>query len=328
MRTRLLVVVTAIVVVAGCRDPNKRKQEQTPPDAAASNEKAEPKVEPESAPSRVAVRLALAPAADPVARTEAAKKVSAFLADKTGFDIVATVAPSNRELLQAMRKGEVQLIHTSGWGYLRAHLAADADLLLVEEWDGAPTHGAAWYRKKGGPKKLSDLAGKRVGFTEPTSAAGFLLPYSALIQAGVLTAEDDPNKLFGSVEFTRTEKAALEALLKGDLDAVASSTAALADLSDDERKSLEVLADLPPAPNDCLAVRSDLGRDVRDKLQNALLELNKPENKETLQALTSAPKLVTRGHWDHVKDVQKAQDLMGSEFPLRLPPDKGAEPGK
>ncbi len=52
---------------------------------------------------------------------------------------------------------------------------------------------------------------------------------------------------------------------------------------------------------------------MRTKIQEALLSLNEPENKELLKSVYGAEKLVARTHEEHVAPLQKALDLVGSE---------------
>lgn len=266
----------------------------------------------------VELTFAFQPQENPEGLMPNAEKLADFVSEQTGYDVEVFVPSSYAAVVEAMRGGKAQVAYFSAWPYLKAHHAADADLLLVEERDGKTSYTSQWYVKKdSGIESLADLRGKKIAFTSPTSTSGFLFPYAKLIQDGVLKEGETLEKAFDEVSFAGGYEAALKSVASGRVDAAAASDYAPDKyLTAEERESLKVLSQQGPVPTHGFAVRSDMKPEVREKVKAALLALNKAENKELLSSVYGAEALVERSHGDHVAALQEAQEVVGAEFPL------------
>ncbi|MFU8804838.1 MAG: phosphate/phosphite/phosphonate ABC transporter substrate-binding protein, partial [Bradymonadaceae bacterium] len=205
----------------------------------------------------------------------------------------------------------------SGWPYLIAHDLAGAELLVAEERQGKPYYQSRWYVAKDSDfKTLADLKGRSVAFTSPTSTSGFLFPMAKVVEEGHLETGQDAREFFGEVIFAGGYQQALLALANGTVQAAAASDYALQQyLSEEEQAAIRILTSQGPVPTHGLAIRAALPEEVKTKVQNALLELNKEENKELLRSVYGAEKLVVRGHDEHTAALDKARKLVGIEAP-------------
>ncbi|MFB6351872.1 MAG: hypothetical protein ABEN55_22635, partial [Bradymonadaceae bacterium] len=62
-----------------------------------------------------------------------------------------------------------------------------------------------------------------------------------------------------------------------------------------------------------IAVRSALPDEVKKKIKQAFLDLNKPEHKELLKSIYGAEKLVERSHDEHVSALSGALKTVGAD---------------
>lgn len=311
MLRRLLIFAVATTLFLGC---DKKEDATTAPKPTTAAQ-----AEPTPAPSEaVKLTVAIQPHDNPEKLKAHADELAKFLADETGYEIDVIVPTDYGDEIEAMRKGKAQLALYSGWAYLKAHMTADADLLLAETIDGKPSFRSRWYRAKDAKiGDLADLRGKRVAFTSPSSPAGFLFPYAQLIRKDVVKQGEDLNKAFKDVFFAGTDEAALMTLVEGKADAAAASDRAYdKGLTDEQKAGIEVLSEQEAAPTRVFAVRADMKMEVRDKLKAALLELNKDEHRKLREDALGIEGLVERSHGDHVTGLSEAQELVGTEFPL------------
>ncbi len=315
MKQLLLGLMLTSLVVTGCR---KQPAEQTttattaPPPATTA--------QPEPA---TKLTFSFQPSEKPVQETQdSAAKLVALIAERSGFAVEASFPTSYADAIKGLKTRKADVVLLSGWAYLKAHHAADADILLVEERDGKASFDAQWFVATDSKiKTLSDLKKKRIAFTSPTSAPGFLLPFAKLIEDGVLKPGADLKKEFAEVYFTGGESEALGVLVAGDVDAAAGPAFGPSlYLKEPDQQKVRALASAPGAPTHVLAVRSDIDPKVRAKLKEVLLGLN-ADQKDLLVGALGAQKLIERSHGDHLTVLQNAQELIGAEYPMPEEPD-------
>lgn len=135
---------------------------------------------------------------------------------------------------------------------------------------------------------LSALSGKRVGFEEPWSTSGYLVPALALEAAGLrLVALDSlkapvPPGAVGYV-FTYDDENTLFWLKRGWIDAGAISDQALRALTKGRAAGLSVIYQSEPIPRHLVAVRPGLDPGIVRRLKAALLKMNDdPEGRRVL----------------------------------------------
>ena len=129
--------------------------------------------------------------------------------------------------------------------------------------DGQRTYrGEVLVRASDGAKDLKGLAGKRIAFVDRYSTSGFLFPAALLADNAV---QPDP-------VFTGTHRTALAELRAGRADAAATYAGAAAG-----DKSLRVLAQTDPIPNEPVFFRNGLDAATRQKMVLALLQLGQTE---------------------------------------------------
>jgi phosphonate transport system substrate-binding protein len=245
------------------------------------------------------------------------RRLGDFISERTGYTVEIFLPTNYAAVVEALRGGHADVAYFSGWPYLIAHDLAGAELLVAEERQGKPFYESRWYvRKDSSYESLTDLKGKTIAFTSPTSTSGFLFPMSKVVEEGHLKTGQDAKEFFGDVVFAGGYQQALLALANGTVEAAAASDYALGMyLSEAQQAEVRVLVSQGPVPTHGIAVRGSLPDEVKAKVREALLALNEEENKALLKSVYGAEKLVPRTHEEHVQALDRARKLVGIEAP-------------
>ncbi|MDY8095756.1 phosphate/phosphite/phosphonate ABC transporter substrate-binding protein [Paenibacillus polymyxa] len=215
-----------------------------------------------------------------------AKPLENLLGDKLGIPVKVTVSPDYNTIVEAMSSKQVDVGFLPPNAYVLAHdNRKAADLLLqaqrygIEDATGKDTtekvnfYKAMIVVKKDSPiQSLADLKGKKVGWQNVTSSAGYVYPAAELKKAGV-----DPDTDVQGVTI-KGHDAAILALLNGQVDAVAvfqdARNTVKKEIPDVFEKT-RVIHYTAKIPNDTVSVRSDMDQAWRDKISQAFIDIAK-----------------------------------------------------
>jgi len=123
----------------------------------------------------------------------------------------------------------------------RMHLASS---ILSVGGPGASPHSAVLVARRG-IEGLADLAGRRVGWVSRFSTTGYDLPRLYLESFGV-----EPDALFGAQRFCGTHSAAADAIVRGEVDVVATHSGAMKRVFG--RTAARLLVSVGPVPADVI----------------------------------------------------------------------------
>src|SRR5262249_54142456 len=126
-----------------------------------------------------------------------------------GFKIA--VARSYADLVDALAEGDLDLAWLPPVAYVRALRSSAARLMLTLERDGRRSYSAALVGRD--ITGVEQLEGKRIGWVEPWSAAGYLVPRCMMRLAGY-----EPDKVFSAQSFHGSYEKILEAIADGTVD--------------------------------------------------------------------------------------------------------------
>ncbi len=144
---------------------------------------------------------------------EASRSALEELGRILGKGWLIAVASSYGHLVDALAEGDLDL----GWlppvAYVRAARAGAARPLLTFEREGRRSYSSAIVARTGEIATLADLAGKRVAWVDPWSAAGYLVPRCMLRHRGI-----QPERDFRSQAYVGSYVAVLRSILDGDAD--------------------------------------------------------------------------------------------------------------
>jgi len=270
---RLALLVVLLAVVTGCA----RRAEEPPP-----------------------LRLGYTPAEDTLAdRGEAAQVLAGYLSRTLGRRVEIVRTSSYGPAIEAMQRGEIDLVPLGPFAYLRAHRLGVAEAIVVT---GRPESGPRTYRSAivarsdGGPSTLEALdrlaPGLRLCFADPSSNSGYLVPACLLATRGL-----DPQRDFARLEFARSHAVAIFNVLHGAADVAAVNDSVLRRLGDRGRIDdgrLRVLWRSDEMPTGPMTARRGLPEAVKRAVRDALVALPQadPQAWRAAMSAMSEPGLV------------------------------------
>ncbi len=146
---------------------------------------------------------------------------------------------------------------------------------------------------------------KRMAFVDKATTAGYIFPVAYLKENGVKNID----KYFREYYFTGSHDAAIYAVLNGKADIGAAKHSVYDRVKRDDPRvenELTILAESPKVPSNGLCVRKDLPKTIKEKLKNALLNIDKdPNGKVVLEKFGALKFIETKA-----SDYQPVFDLI------------------
>jgi len=233
------------------------------------------------------LHLVLTPSQRPTELLAAGERFGVALGKLVGIPVRVTVASDYAAVVEAMRNKTADLAFLHPAGYVLANREAKAMIIAQDRWHGNTSYTSRIYvRKDSGIKSLEELRGKTIAFVDPASTSGYIWPMVLLMKRG-LVQNRDPKTFFKEAVFSGAHDAALQALLQGHVDALASFDQAREQYLKDpaEREKLTWVAETDPIPEGGMASRDGLDPEIVAKVKAALLKMRGPEYAQLLKDL-------------------------------------------
>jgi len=192
----------------------------------------------------------------------------------------AIVARDNEEMAGLLRSGRVDLFSETVMSALFLQERANSEILLREWKKGVASYRSVIFtRKDSDVRTLHDLGGRSIGFEDPGSTSGFLVPFAMLRDAGLaMQGLRSPRGVPGAGRvgyiFTGGEINIAAMVARGEIDAGAFSDADWDDLERTPAKikdQLRIVTRSTPILRSTINVRGDLRPEIRDAVKTTLL---------------------------------------------------------
>jgi phosphonate transport system substrate-binding protein len=251
-----------------------------------------------------------------------AKAVTDFLTKELQQPVEA-VFGDDTAAVEALRANQADVAFLSSRSALKAQELANASLYLAEvrsNYSGGHTYKSIFVVAKNSPLKsgtgaeiLTQLKGKKIAFTSPTSGSGFIFPVAELVQQKLVPDRDRLNAFFGQVTYGGSYDKALQAVLKGQADVAAVSEYTLGSpyITPAEASTLRVLYSISGVPAHGISIDDDVPVATRNKLITAMLKLNQPANNQLLRSLYNSTELVKVEQDKHLAPIRTALQRAG-----------------
>ncbi|MCY8230593.1 phosphate/phosphite/phosphonate ABC transporter substrate-binding protein [Priestia endophytica] len=216
-----------------------------------------------------------------------AKPLEKLLSDELDRPVKVSVSTDYNTIVEAMASEKVDVGFLPPTAYVLAKDQGAADVILqaqrygVNDKDGSPTDELVdsyksmfIVKKDSGIDSLEDLKGKKIGYQNVTSSAGYVWPAASLMDVGL-----DPLKDVQPVTLKGHDQAVIS-LLNGDIDAAVTFQDARTIVQKDYEDVFDqtkVIHYTEPIPNDTVAVQSDMDEDLRKDIQEAFINIGKDE---------------------------------------------------
>ncbi len=273
LKTNLFFLIISLLILTAC---NSNDADET--DAKASDEDAGEELE------ELTVQFVPSQNADTLEAK--AKPLEELLSDELGIPVKVSVSTDYNTIVEAMKSDQVDVGFLPPTAYVLAQEQDAADVILQAQRygvndDGSPTEELVDSYKSifivkadSDIQSVEDLKGKKIGYQNVTSSAGFVWPAATLMEADIHPLEDvEPVTLKGHDQ-------AIISLLNGEIDAAVTFQDARNIVVNDYEDVFEetrVLEFTEPIPNDTIAIRPEISDDMKDKITQAFIEIGKDE---------------------------------------------------
>ena len=264
-----------------------------------------------------AIRFALSPTAGSEAVRRQYTPVAEFLSETLGAPIEVLVATSYDDLVEKVAAKKVDLALLPPLSYVIADEKSESLELLATAMNRVRTTYSAFIlvRRDDRAQSLSDLGGRRLALVSRSSTSGYLLPMSAFARHGI-----DPDNFFSEIVMAGTHTAAIEMLMRGQVDAAATATgmqeiARIFAESDDseptQNQALRVLIKTGEAPYDALCSIGDVPKGFKRKVRGALALMNS-RNESARKALEATETItgwlsLDDSAYNSIREVRRSQ---------------------
>ncbi len=228
--------------------------------------------------------------------------------------------------VEALRANRADVAFLSSRAALKAQQLANASLYLAEvraNYSGGHTYKSVFVVPKNSAltsgqtvATLSQLQGKRISFTSPTSGSGFIFPVAELVRQKLVPNRDRLNTFFSRVTYGGSYDKALQAVLRGQADVAAVSEYSLGApyITAEEAKNLRVIYSIAGVPAHGVVIDDDVSASDRNKIITAMMKFNQPANNKLFTALYNSTKLVKVDGVAHLKPTRVAIQAAGMEL--------------
>ncbi len=195
-------------------------------------------------------------------------------------------------MIQGLLGGTLDYAELGASGYAKIYLAkADAvePILTTVQTDGSTGyHSIMVARKDSGITKLEDLRGKKLGFADPDSTSGYLVPLVTLPEAIGAPVKE----YFGETGFGGGHENLVLEVVKGTFDAGTTFGSGVGEFKDGytsgnlrkmvdkgivDMNDLVELWKSPLIPNGPIVVRTALNDDMKAKFKQFMMDLPKTD---------------------------------------------------
>lgn len=270
------------------------------------------------------VRIAFPARGDSTDLQRKANAVTQFLSQNLKMPVEALVA-DDTAAVEALRADRAEVAFLSSRPAIKAEQLANARLYLAEvrsNYSGGHTYKSIFVVPKDSPLRsgssaetLQQLRGKKMAFTSRNSGSGFIFPVGELVKLGLVPNSDRLNGFFSQVTYGNGYSSALQAVLRGQADVAAVSEYTLGPphITAAEASKLRVLYAISGVPAHGIAIDNNVPAPMRERIINAMLELNKPENNKLLRDLYNSTQLVKVDSQNHLQPMRDALKRAGME---------------
>lgn len=194
------------------------------------------------------------------------------------------VLPSSAAMIEALRTGEVDIYVDSP--LVAAQVAREAGALpFLRRWkDGvASYHSVIVVRDDSGIEDIEDLRGRRIGFQDPDSTSGFMLPAGLIGSAGLPLRElqrrdETPAPDEVGYLFTQDDHNTMGWIYRGWIDAAATDPESWAELSAAAPEDFRIIARSVDVPRQTVVRRADMDPAVVEQLHRALTQMHETQD--------------------------------------------------
>jgi phosphonate transport system substrate-binding protein len=210
------------------------------------------------------------------AATEQVRKftpLAQYLEQKMGMKVEFTPVSDYPAAVESLVNKKVDVVWFGGFTFVQANLRSGGKIIPIAQREEDTRFQSVFISKTdSGIKTLADMKGKQVSFGSQSSTSGHLMPRSFLLDAGI-----NPEKDFRRIAYSGAHDATIASVVSGKVDAAALDITVWKKFVSENKvdtKAVDVFFTTAPYFNYNWAVHADMPAATREKLKQALLDLD------------------------------------------------------
>ena len=261
-------------------------------------------------PQLTSINIAMSPSQSSAEQKQKRQLLANYLEEQLGLSVNIEIPPDYQTAIDLIAEDKVQMAYLGPLSYVQArqrNFQLEPLVAYIDKRTGRP-----WYtsvivaNSEKGIKEIADLSGKRVGFVNPSSTSGYLVPVAHLKSNNI-----DPEQDFAELKYTGSHNKNAAALESGELDAIGiNKPTYLKALKSGQlpAEKYQVLWESDPIPNAPIVISKQLPADLKSNLQRALI--NAPQDLAALSgAKSDGYTLVQDRDYEPIRNLQKILEI-------------------
>lgn len=222
------------------------------------------------------LKMGLIPADDAAEMLRAYEPVREYLSRELGIPVEIQVTSDYTAAINAMKYEHIDMAWFGPFSYITAAEIAGAEAIVngVKESTGLATYKSVIIAHVDSEiVSINDLKGKNFAFVDPASTSGNLMPRKMLIENGI-----DPENDFESSYYAGTHNAVGYAVANGKVDAGAIGDNVynrMVSEGEINPEKVKIIHKSNPLPGSPIAVRGSLPSEMKEKITQALVDMDK-----------------------------------------------------
>jgi len=222
--------------------------------------------------SEPVLRISVLPDESPIVVRRKLKPLTEYLEQRVGMKIEFRPMPDGNTLVDALLGNGLDMVWLDGSHYIRAKVNSNDQVIPIVQRAEDEKTTSVFITRHDDIQKLADLRGRRLAYGAESSASGYLIPHSALLDV-YLQPETDMKTVFSG-----SPGATVAAVMNGEAEAGVLSNLAWEQLIEQGKADPKLIHTfyVTPGYHDYnWTVRADMDYNLRLKLTDAFLALDK-----------------------------------------------------
>ncbi len=201
------------------------------------------------------------------------KPLGNYLEQKIGMKVEFTPVTDNAAAVEALINNKLDMVWFGAFTFVQAKVRSNNQVIPLVQREEDEKFKSVFITTDKNINKLEDLKGKTFSFGSESSTSGHLMPRSFLLAAKI-----NPDTDFKRIAFTGAHDATVAAIAGGKVDAGALNISVWEKLVHEKKvntSQVRVFYTTPSYYNYNWTVRADMNADLRKKLTDAFLSLNR-----------------------------------------------------